>query len=174
MFRHLCKCILFLFFLTGCIETSSSPQTNIHQLSILLRTLDTHITQREAMQLSKDIYEETERLRKTFKRSTSPLWHNVLVNVGVREKGLCYHWSDALYLALKKKPYRLFDFHLLVSNQGEYFFEHNVLVVSVKGKKIEEGIIIDPWRYTGRLYVTKVKEDEGYHWKHREERCCRP
>jgi len=150
----------------------SLPETNREQLSLLLHTLDSSIPQKEAMQLSKDIYVETEKLRKRFKRTTSPLWHNVLVNAGVREKGLCYHWSDALYLALKKKAYKYYDFHLLVADQGEYFFEHNVLVVSVKGADAEKGIIIDPWRHTGTLYVSKVKEDVSYHWKHRKERCC--
>lgn len=175
MSQHLFKTFLFLFFITGCVGISpSSPQTNKEELTTLLRALDTKITHKEATQLSEAIFEETARLRKMFQRTTSPLWHNVLVNTGIREKGLCYHWSDALYLALKKKPYNYFDFHLLVADRGEYFFEHNVLVVSVKGGRAEEGIIIDPWRQRGSLYVSKVKEDVYYHWIHRKERCCSP
>ena len=160
MFQHLFKLLFLSFFLTGCVTTAPlTPQSNLMQLSLLLGSLDEHISKTEAMQLSRDIFEHTEKLSKEFNMTSPPQWHNFLVNVGIREKGLCYHWSDALYVHLSQKKYPSFEFHLMGANIGEYWSEHNVLVVSEKDGKVEEGIIIDPWRNSGNLYFSKVNDD---------------
>ena len=184
MFRHLFRRLLlpflsisFLslsFLLVGCVVTEPSvSETKINQLSTLLQDLDRHIPQEEARHLSQDIFHETQKLIKEFGLTSPPVFHNVLVNVGLREKGLCYHWSDALYVHLSKKKYASFEFHLMGANIGEYWSEHNVLVVLVKGGNVEEGIIIDPWRDSGKLYFSKVSEDTIYQWKHRVNRGCK-
>ena len=142
------------------------------QLSNLFQGLDTHISQEEAMQLSQDIFHKTQQLTKDFELTSPPQYHNFLVNVGLREKGLCYHWSDALYLYLSQKKYASFEFHLMGANIGEYLYEHNVLVVVAKGGSVEDGIIIDPWRESGEVYFSKVEDDAGYTWTHRSERGC--
>ncbi len=124
------------------------------------------------MHLSRDIFQETEKLTKEFELTSPPLFHNTLVNIGLRDKGLCYHWSDALYAYLSQKQYTHFEFHLAGANIGEYFSEHNALVVIDKGGSIKDGILIDPWRNSGNLYFSRVVDDKKYQWKHREERGC--
>ncbi|UPT77266.1 hypothetical protein MN086_09420 [Sulfurovum sp. XGS-02] len=151
----------------------SVSQTKIRDLSLLLQSMDSTIPQHEAMQLSKDVFHKTAQLTEAFEMTYPPQFHNFLVTVGIREKGLCYHWSDALYLYLSKKHYDSFEFHLIGANVGEYFFEHNALVVVAKGGKIKEGIIIDPWRESGKLYFSKVEDDPDYVWIHRPVRGCR-
>ncbi|MDM5263027.1 hypothetical protein PF327_02340 [Sulfurovum sp. XTW-4] len=147
-------------------------QNKIRELSLLFQSMDSTIPQSEAIQLSKDIFHKTRQLTEAFEMTYPPQFHNFLVTVGVREKGLCYHWSDALYLYLSKKHYPDFEFHLVGANVGEYFFEHNALVVVDKGGKIKEGIIIDPWRESGELYFSKVEDDPDYVWIHRPTRGC--
>lgn len=172
------KYILFLLLLVGCTHTvSHTKQTEINQLTTLFKSLDKSITYEEATQLSQDIFRETKRLSKEFKLTSPPYWHNFLVNVGLREKGLCYHWSDALYAFVLERDYPSFEFHLMGANIGEYWSEHNVLMVIGKDKRmqediIQEGIIIDPWRDSGKLYFSKVKDDTDYVWKHRMHRAC--
>ena len=174
MFKYYFKFLILSFFLAGCIVTAPSvSQTKVTQLSLLFQSLDSNITQNEAMQLSKDIFHKTQQLTKEFELTSPPQFHNLLVTVGVREKGLCYHWSDALYDYLSQKQYASFEFHLVGANIGEYFYEHNALVVVAKGGKVEEGIIIDPWRDSGELYFSKVKDDSSYRWTHRPKRGCR-
>ncbi len=126
----------------------------------------------EAESLSREIFKETAKLRKKFKPVSEPHFNNFLINVGVKDKGLCYQWSDALYIHFSDKNYHDFEFHLLVANKGEYFYEHNVLVVVAKGEKVMDGVIVDPWREPGKLYFAKVSEDKKYEWKHREKRGC--
>ena len=154
------------------MSAPSLSERNMTQLSKLLQGLDKHIPQEEARQLSQDIFYKTQQLTKEFELTSPPQYHNFLVNVGLREKGLCYHWSDALYLYLSQKKYASFEFHLMGANIGEYLYEHNVLVVVAKGGRVEDGIIIDPWRDSGEVYFSKVSEDTKYKWKHRANRGC--
>jgi len=142
-------------------------------LEAMLKTLPYKVkSKNESQKLAKDIFYYTKILRKKFKRNSSPLFHNFLVNIHLKEKGLCYHWSDALYLHLSSQKYKYFKFHLVGANIGKYWTEHNALVVIAKGDKIENGILIDPWRELHRLYFGKITEDKKYQWTHRSKRCC--
>ncbi|MDQ7084717.1 MAG: hypothetical protein Q9M36_07205 [Sulfurovum sp.] len=122
--------------------------------------------------LAKDIFAKTSALSQDFKLTSPPQYHNFLVNIGLKEQGLCYHWSDALFSYFSRQDYPDFVFHLMVANQGSYWREHNSLLVVAKGQNIEEGIIIDPWRNAGTLYFVKVQEDKAYTWIHRPNRGC--
>jgi hypothetical protein len=173
MLKYFLKFFIVSFFLLGCGDTVPQvSQTKIEQLSNLLASLDRSIPQHEARALSKDILYKTQRLTQEFEMVSPPQLHNFLVTVGMREKGLCYHWSDALYLYLSAKNYDAFEFHLVGANIGNYFYEHNALVVVAKGGNIQEGVIIDPWRKAGELYFSKVDDDREYVWHHRPLRGC--
>jgi len=174
MHKYFFKLLFIAFLFVGCaVKVAPPSHTHIEALSHLLGTLDSSISEEEALALSQDIFHKTESLTKEFEMTSPPQYHNFLVNIGLREKGLCYHWSDALYTYFTQKSYPSFEFHLMGANIGEYWTEHNVLLVVAKGKPVEEGIIIDPWRESGRLYFSKVKEDTKYVWKHRARRGCR-
>lgn len=161
------------FMLVGCaVIPTQAPQSQIDTLAKLLDTLDRRIPQQESMKLSRDIFHKTQQLTKEFELTSPPLWHNFLVNIGLRKKGLCFDWSDALYLHLRKQHYVHYEFHLVGANIGEYFLEHNALVIISKDGNIEDGIIIDPWRNSGKLYFSKVKNDTKYKWSHRRDRGC--
>lgn len=174
MYRYYFKYLFFVSLLYGCsVKPVEVHQTQLYQLTVLLQGLDTSIPKHESIQLSKDIFEMTRFLTKEFELTKPALWHNFLVNIGVKEKGLCYHWSDALYLYLNEKKYVHFSFHLVGADIGEYFFEHNALVIVTKNARmLEDGILIDPWRDSGNLYFSKLKEDTSYQWKHRRKREC--
>jgi len=136
-----------------------------------LEKLNPHASSFESYRLSFSIYQKTTQLNRKFKRTTTPKIHNFLVNIGLKEKGLCYDFSDALYSYLKKQNYPHFRFHFVVSNRGEYLFEHNALVISCPQKKILEGLLIDAWRDSHHLYVVEIEKDKGYRWVHRQKRC---
>lgn len=181
MHRYLFKYILFFeyvlfsFFFWGCtVETLRPQKQDILQLSTLLHHANPRSSHSETLKLSQDIFAQTQRLTQRFQRSTSPKFHNFLISIGLKEKGLCYHWSDALYQYFStQKAYPSFSFHLMVSHKGSYWKEHNTLVIVPLNQPIKEGIIIDPWRDTQKLYFSKVKDDHAYTWVHRAERGCR-
>ena len=136
----------------------------------MLEGLDEKIPPDAAMRLSRDLFLETAHLRKAFDPVWEPHLNNFLINTGIKKKGLCYQWSDALYLAMTQKHYNGFDFHAAGANIGRYWSEHNVLVITAKGHPFGSGIVIDAWRDPGRLYFAKVTEDRQYAWKERKDR----
>jgi len=163
-----------LFICTACtVQPVEPPKSKVIYLSLLLDSLDSQSNTAESMALSRDIFKKTNQLTKEFQLTSPPLWHNLLVNMGIRQKGLCFHWSDALYLYLKRQHYRGFSFHLVGANIGSYFREHNALVITSKKEKIQEGVLIDPWRNSGELYFSKIENDTTYRWTHRVDRGCK-
>ena len=174
MRRCFFKFFIVSFFLVGCVNnTPTLKEDKTLKLAKLLHTLTSQTTETESLQLSHDVFVKIQQLSKSFEMTSPPQYHNFLVNIGVKEKGLCYHWSDALYLHfMQSKNYPSFEFHLVGANIGKYWTEHNSLVIVGKGKAIESGVIIDPWRNAGKLYFAKVKDDEDYRWIHRPSRGC--
>lgn len=173
MFRHSFKFLIPALLLVGCtVEPPTPSQDKVQRLAVMIQALDSTVPTQEVMRLSRDIFLQTNKLVKQYGLTYPPLWHNTLVNLGLKEKGLCYHWADALYIHLHSKGYEHFEFHLIGSDIGSYLFEHNALAVVKKGQEIEEGIVIDPWRNSGALYFSKIKEDDAYSWSHRADRGC--
>ena len=176
MFKYFFLAFAFLF--VGCSEPEpQKTSSESKKLSILLEgALKTapyaKNMQQESIKLSKDIFTYTQKLRQKFKRTSSPLYHNFLVNVNLKEKGLCYHWSDALYLHLNAQQYTHFKFHLVGANIGKYWSEHNALVITGKKDQIQKGILIDPWRNLHSLYFGEIHKDKAYQWTHRATRGC--
>jgi hypothetical protein len=170
MYLYSFKLLLFTFVFIGC-TVRLPPHTASQKLSSLLATLDKNISQEEAQVLAQNIYTQVHILSQSFKLTSPPSYHNFLVNIGVKEKGLCYDWADSLYKHLKKQNHASFEFHLMGANIGEYWSEHNVLVISAKNTSLDEAIVIDPWRNSGKIFFSKVKEDKQYQWIHRPKRC---
>ena len=174
MLRLLCSAVIVLFMLSGC---AVSPQPDdggdAAHLTRLLLEVNEVAPKEEAKELAEDILQESARLEKAFGRESNPYWHNFLVNVGVKKKGLCYHYSDGLYRHFAAQHYPDYAFHLLGAHIGEYWREHNALAVSAPGQPVLDGIVVDPWRQAGSVYVSKISEDRAYRWRHRPERGCK-
>lgn len=164
--------LLLATFFVACSTAPETSQNRAESLVSLLQTLNKDIPYAEALSLSREIFQQTDQLRVQFDPISEPHVNNFLVNIGLKEKGLCYEWSDPLYIYFRRKPYKYFSFHLLVANRGKYFQEHNVLVVTSKKDEISEGVIIDPWRKPGKVYFSKVKDDTKYVWERRFKRGC--
>jgi len=161
--------ILIIYLLSAC-SYISSPQIKTDRLYHLLIAMDTNVSQKEAKRLSKDIISFSTKLKQKYQPIIEPHFNNFLVNIGLKKHGLCYEWSDALYLHFTTKHYQSFRFHLIVSNQGEYWSEHNAFVITTKDKSILDGIVIDLWRYPDDIYMDFIKKDTSYKWRWRNQR----
>ncbi|MBN1907966.1 MAG: hypothetical protein JW927_23010 [Deltaproteobacteria bacterium] len=95
-----------------------------------------------------------------------PHFHNILVNIGLKDRGLCFQWAEDLMKQFKTLNLKTFNLYEAVADKGKKFREHNTIVVTAKGKDFFEGIVLDPWRDSGDLYWISVKEDK-YHWEKR-------
>jgi hypothetical protein len=108
------------------------------------------------------------RLEQRFKRESSPYVHNFLVNVGIKRKGLCWHYADALYMHLKGK-YAHLHVHSVGAHIGDFWREHNAVAVTGSDDNLSRAVIIDAWRKPGVLISLPIERDE-YRWIHRKKR----
>jgi hypothetical protein len=92
-----------------------------------------------------------------------PLFHNFLVNIGLKERGLCYHWAEDLLTRLEALRLATLEFRWGNARAGT-LREHNTVVVTAQDQPFDQGIVLDAWRHSGRLHWTHVNADR-YPWK---------
>ena len=92
--------------------------------------------------------------------------HNVLVRIGWKDRGLCHHWTEDLMKQLELLELKTYQLFWGVAHRGSELREHNSVVVAAQGQRFEEGIVLDPWRNSGKLHWSLVKNDR-YPWKER-------
>ena len=90
--------------------------------------------------------------------------HNVLVRIGLKNRGLCYHWTEDLMGRLQELNLTTYQLHWGVAHRGSELREHNSVVITATGQTFDEGMVLDPWRDSGNLYWSMVKTDR-YPWK---------
>jgi hypothetical protein len=93
-----------------------------------------------------------------------PILHNVLVRLKVKERGLCYQWTEDLLRRLEDMRLSSYQLHWGVAHRGSEFREHNTVVITANGQPFENGIVLDPWRNSGELYWVRVDRD-SYPWR---------
>lgn len=117
----------------------------------------------ESQQLALTVLNRTAELARIYEVQTPPLWHNILVNMGLRERGLCCHWTEDLIESIRTLPLQKYSVHWGVSRRGTWR-EHNSVVVTALGKSFQTGLVLDPWREAGDLFWIPVAED-SYPWQ---------
>ena len=159
---------LILFLFAGCAGISTVPNnydTKIKKLETLIDSL--HVDKKEAMDLARKSINYSQTLAKQYNLVKPPIFQNFLVNIGLRKKGLCWQFAYDMLAFVKKQNYKSFDYYIGGANIGNYWNEHNVLVVTCKGCSFKDGILLDPWRNSGNLYFSKLNDDKKYTWKQR-------
>ena len=162
---------LFLFsfvFLACSVKQPSVNHINqkVGDLNSLIIGLSPTVSKNEAFDFSNSSINYSLKLSQTYQAISSPWIQNALVNMGIKERGLCYEWTEDLLKYLVEKNYQSLSFHTVGANIG-YLNEHNALSVSAKGEGIEHSILLDAWRNSGNLYFKKIREDKKYDWKER-------
>jgi hypothetical protein len=157
---------LCLLPLTGCLSLPS-PQTrnDAARLASAIASLSPHILPQEAELAASTAVAESRRLAQRYRTGSSPRLHNILVNTGLRERGLCWHYADDLRHALQSLRLRSLDVHEVVSREGSWLHEHNALVLTARGRDWSSGLLLDPWRSPGSLVWLPVREDTDHDWK---------
>ena len=184
MGRKICRGMIFLLciFLTSCgsFPHRNSPNDNGgnsflsspgHEYRAQIRSL-----QKELIALGKNISDEDARrvadaavrvsmsLAYDYDLARPPLFHNFLVNLGIKKRGLCIHWTKDLLKSLRKLDQKSFHFYWAVAYREFPLFTHSTVVAAARDQPFEEGLVLDPWRNSGRVYWTPVKGDR-YPWQ---------
>jgi hypothetical protein len=141
----------------------SADNQKINNLYNAILTLGPDIEPSEARFVAREAVLYPKVLANRYRLMSPPLLHNVLVNYGKRPRGLCYQWTHDMGKQINK-PMKSLQFFHAVAFRRNYWREHSTLVVAAKGKAVPDGIILDPWRNSGDLFWSRVKDDKKYPW----------
>jgi hypothetical protein len=152
--------------IVSCVNpgTPAEHQEKARQLSHELQQLSPAVQAIEADKLALTAIEQAAALSRDFKPFCLPWMNNGLVNTGLRKRGLCYQWRDDLFPHLHRLNLKTLELHLTSSRRAT-LLEHNGIVVTAKGQRFEDGIVLDPWRKGGRLWWGTLKKDKSHPWK---------
>ena len=130
-----------------------------------LKALSPSVRADEAQRFAQCAYVTSRQLAREYRVVFPPALNNILVNTGARKRGLCYQWTEDLMRRLDALKLETLELHWGESFAGT-FSENNGLVVTAKGQPFEQGIVLDAWRYQGRLFWAPLRADpEHYKWK---------
>jgi len=118
----------------------------------------------EAQLVARCAYNTGRELKREWQVVWPPGLQNFLVNTGARKGGLCFQWATELLLRLNALRFETLEFHWAESFE-KTASEHNVIVVTARGQPFYQGILLDNWRYGGRLIWGPVTGDPHYQWK---------
>jgi len=117
----------------------------------------------EAQRVAQIAFNTGREKRKEWGFTWPPGFNNFLINRGAKKGGLCFQYAEALELRLAEYKWETLEFHWAESFERT-LSEHNVIVVTAKGQPFSRGLILDNWRYGGRLVWGAVIDDPHYQW----------
>ncbi len=134
------------------------------QLEQELIALSAAVDKTEAQILAATAVRESAVLAEEYQLLRPAVAHNLLVVFGIKDRGLCYHWTEDLMKRLQALDLKSFQLHWGVAYRGSELREHNCVVITARGQRFFKGIVLDPWRNSGNLYWAQVTKD-SYPWK---------
>jgi hypothetical protein len=136
----------------------------VTQLEQVLLALNATVDKTEAMMVAETAVRESAVLAEEYQLVRPAVAHNLLVAMGMKDRGLCYHWTEDLMKRLQTLDLKSLRLYWGVAYRGSELREHNCVVVTAKGQSFFKGIVLDPWRNSGNLFWARVTKD-SYPWK---------
>ena len=133
-------------------------------LQARLRALGPEVDPAEARRVAFTAFTTGTDLAREWQVVWPPGLQNFLVHQGKRKGGLCFQWATELLVRLDALKLQTLEFHWAESLPNTAS-EHNVIVITAKGQPFEQGILLDNWRYLGRLIWGPAALDPHYEWK---------
>ena len=173
--------LLLVFFLTGCSashQANRKPADNsatshdavkdvyLEKISALrneLADLNRQANVLEAEQVAETAVTYAGDLAQEYDLVRPAILHNVFVRIGLKDRGLCYHWAEDLMRQLQLLDLKTYQLHWGVAYRGSELREHNSVVITARGEPFETGMVLDPWRNSGDLYWALIQMD-SYPW----------
>lgn len=139
-------------------------QATAEALAALHGPVPDHEVVAEAHLLAARSHAEAQALAATYQVGTPAWMHNVMVNAGVRDRGLCWQYMEDLFLVLAAENPRHFDLHCGVRDRGNLLLEHHCVVVTAVGSPFSTGLVLDPWKKPGKLLHGPTDEKPDRPW----------
>jgi hypothetical protein len=167
------KTLLGLFIaclLSGCAGPHYSLPRGDDSIALKVSSLQNHLKElgkdtdpAEADRAADAAVRYSLRLAEDYRVMPPAWWHNLLIHMGVRDRGLCYQWTEDLMKRLQGLNLKTYELHWGVAHKGSELREHNSVVITALKQPFEEGLVLDPWRHSGDLYWAAVRRD-SYPW----------
>ena len=163
---------IIIIFINACSVKYDSEMQNqseyenkrvIEKLQKTIQSLSLDVNESEAKKVASIAVLYSKFLAHEYKLVKPPLYHNTLIQLGLKERGLCFHFAEDLIKELKKQDLKTLDLRWVVHKKADYW-EHSSIVVSAKNQPIQNGIILDAWRDSGKLYWNNFLKDTRYIW----------
>lgn len=116
---------------------------------------------REAELLSTTAHVTSRQLAREYGVIGDPAFHNYLINIGLKKKGICADYTRDIGARLRDV-----GFKTLVLHWGSAWVkeseENNALVITARNQPFLDGIVLDGWRRAGRLFWCPIRDDAEY------------
>jgi hypothetical protein len=161
--RKILAVLTAVLLLTGCVHVPPpATPAQIKSLQTALLQLSPEVQETEAAVVAVVAHDYPRELARQYRLVRPPLWHNLLVNVGLKKRGLCYQWAEDLAAKLQSGEHRSLALRWGVARPGS-FREHNTVVITARQQPFTAGVVLDPWRRSGAIFWGAVATDV-YPW----------
>lgn len=164
--------LVFVLGLSACASVGPELVTRdqVSALENALLSMDSGIDPSEARRAAEIAFSHTNDLAKAYEITDPPLIHNTKVNMGLRPRGLCWHWAEDMEIRLKAEKFQTLDVLRAIANADNPFrIDHSTALLAPRGGTIRDAIVLDPWRFGGRLYWGAMVQDTRYQWEPQQE-----
>ncbi len=122
--------------------------------------------QQEARWLADTSYKAAAAIARMYRPCLAGWLNNRLVNsnFNLQERGLCWHYQHDMYRELRRRRLEFFRIGCCVRDRGEGS-EHNCVYLAAASGHWPQVIILDAWRYSGRLKLIDRRGMAGAAWQ---------
>ena len=163
-------CVLAgLLVLAGCgvppEKRLPAGEPEIAELRSQIMALGPEVDAEEADRAARIAFLHTRELALAYQITDPPLIHNTKVNMGLRPRGLCWHWAEDMEKRLDAEGFETLEMHRAIANaEARFRIDHSTAIISRKGDGYLQGVVLDPWRLGGVLTHVPTLEDPDYDW----------
>ena len=156
------RTIVFIIAFSLCVSAVwAKDERSIKKLRDVVVALAPDVDPGEAELLSVTAHTASRSLAREYGLVWTPIFQNLLIHMGKRQRGYCGHYTRDIGERLKELRLKTLVLHWGAAYAGTPG-ENNCLVVTARNQPFEEGIVMDGWRNSGQLFWCPLKEDIGY------------
>ena len=154
--------VVFVIAFSLCINAvCAGDERSIKKLRDALVALAPDVDPGEAELVSVTAHTASRSLAREYRVVWFSGFQNLLIHLGLRQRGYCGHYTRDIGERLKELRLKTLVLHWGSAFPGAER-ENNCLVVTARNQPFEEGIIMDAWRHSGKLFWSPLKKDTAY------------
>lgn len=149
-------------------KRAMAGSAEISALREMILDMGPGIDPEEAQRAADVAFSHTRELAIQYKITDPPLIHNTKVNMGLKPRGLCWHWAEDMEKRLNAENFQTLEMHRAIAEGRGVRIDHSTAIIAQRGDPYTAGVVLDPWREGGTLVYVPVAEDTRYFWEARE------